>query len=202
MEKIISEIQSLYNELDKDIQNFKFLTGLNCISRCGFCCYSQKVETTILSVYPLANSLFQKNLGEYFIEKIELKKDKTCVFFQLFDDSIGFGGNCGEYEFRPLICRLFGFSGILNKNNEPIYSPCKIIKNHMTQENLNRLSGFVQSIKIPIMRNYSLRLSQISPLLTQKEYPINEAIKIALEKIGYWFQFSKPTGSSKPQKAA
>ena len=116
--------------------------------------------------------------GEYeqVFERISGKSDPLCVFFNPFSAS----GNCSMYRERGLICRLFGFSGRVNKQGEREFITCSIIR-----EDLKILSPGPVLHKAPNMSSYYMRLFGIDPDLSIKYLPINQAIQKAIEMVAF-----------------
>lgn len=181
----IEELIEIYKEIDSIIERFKKTTGIDCLKGCGKCCEipSWKVETTVFELIPLAIHLWNVNEAEIFLDWIlKTEKDDFCIFYK---KNFNNNGCCYVYSFRPLICRLFGFSAIKNKYGELIPILCSIIK----KEDLNRFEKIKQMLKkgleIPINSLYAGRIKMISPIYGKDLYPINEATKIAIEMVGY-----------------
>ena len=91
------------------------------------------------------------------------------------------------YDYRGLICRLFGFSARSNKKNELHLISCKIIKSGIHPD---LLAGQINDA--PVSSAWYLKLYGIDPQLATKHLPINEAIRKALELVMFLNQFKKP----------
>lgn len=172
----------IFDELEKDISLFKQSTGLECIKSCqGECCNNENIHTTILEFIPLAFHLYNIQKAEEIFQLIEHKEDKVCILFDREN-----GGRCKYYEYRGLICRLFGFSSIRLKDNTPSIVTCKLIKSVYTRAIQSQLNPI-------IMADYQNRLMAIDIELGSKFYPINESIKKAIEKIGLYHKMEALT---------
>jgi hypothetical protein len=50
-----------------------------------------------------------------------------------------------------------------------------------------RLSGLETPDEVPVFRNYSMQLFSIDPDLAIRQYPINKAIRLAIEKLYFHY---------------
>jgi Fe-S-cluster containining protein len=185
-QKIIRDMMVLLEGIDRRTKEFSSSTGLKCRDGCGACCENPQVETTLAEVLPLAASLWAGGTAENKLEDIRARDSKgVCVFYN--PDPVHPGrGRCGIYAFRPGLCRLFGFSARKNKKGQPELLTCKIIKSsqpedcRQTQESLQK-----GDLEAPVMTHHAMAVANIDPVHGQKCFPINEAVRLAIEKIGY-----------------
>jgi Fe-S-cluster containining protein len=181
----LNELIEIYEDLDSHIETFKRETGIDCVKGCGKCCEipSWKIETSILELMLPAIHLWETKEAEIFLEKIlRIDKDSFCVFYSknLYEK-----GCCYIYPLRPLICRLFGFSGMKDKFDQSIPILCSVIKKQ-NPDNIERIMKKIQmGLEIPINSYYAKRISLINPLYGRDLYGINEAARFAIEWIGY-----------------
>ncbi len=169
LQEKIKEVLDLFKEVDEDISKFKERTGLRCKEGCIECCLKPDIEATILEFLPLAWDILLSGRIEYWIDKAEKAISKRCI---LLTDN-----GCMMYEKRGLVCRLFGFSFILDKRSRPILWACPYLKKNYKID----ASYFISDI--PIAPHYSIRLITIDPYLSNKKYSINEAILRALRLV-------------------
>lgn len=197
-EKIVffPEIQSLldlYQEIDVKLEKFKKETNLNCVKGCGECCHipSERIEVTMVEFIPLSLQLWETGEAELFLEKVyRITQEEPCVFYRR--DAYRNEGHCSIYLWRPLICRLFGFSAIEDKYGQPKIVICSVLKKNKPEiaEEINmRLER--RELEVPINSYYAKRVALLPPLYNKKLLPINEAIKRAIEWVGYRLQFEK-----------
>jgi Fe-S-cluster containining protein len=171
-----NRVIELYKELDFEIYLYKNSTGVECVPQCkGECCKREDIYATTLEFLPLAFMLFQQNREEV-IERIYSTESKICL---LFDENTG---RCTEYNYRGLICRLFGFSSIRLKDGSLSIVSCGYIK-----------SAFKRAIESQIdpiiMADYHKKLMGIDLELAKEESPINIAIRRAVEKVGLFIKY-------------
>ncbi|MFH1855748.1 MAG: YkgJ family cysteine cluster protein [Candidatus Omnitrophota bacterium] len=167
---------SLYDKLDEHIERFKAVSGLKCIEDCGLCCGKSNFEATAMEFMPLAVDLWIRKEISPWLEKISLlEQGGPCVFYKA-DASVG-EGKCSVYSFRPLICRLFGFSARTDKYGKRLLITCGCMKKAHPLEYKQSQGVAFQNI-IPRMSDYSIQAPTLG-----KQIPINEAAKTALEKM-------------------
>lgn len=178
----IKSINNLFLSIDNKVIKFKNESGLACINRCGDCCLKNDISTTILEFLPAAYDLYRNNGFEKIIDSIDRNLDSKCVFFTPFSEN----GFCSNYKNRGLVCRLFGFSVRADKHEELTLVTCKHIKKQVNTENLQKTIT-----SAPLMSYYYLKLFGIDPGLSVQFYPINEAIKKAIEIVLFHYQYRK-----------
>src|SRR6185295_15429071 len=123
----------IYHKLEKETKQFQAETGLHCIAGCGRCCENPRIETTVAELMPLAFRLFQRGEESGWLDKANRSESKgQCIFYKP-DPLIEGKGRCSVYQWRPLICRLFGFSAITDKKGRPSLVTCAVIKQSQMQ---------------------------------------------------------------------
>jgi Fe-S-cluster containining protein len=168
-----NHVTNLFEEMDKASKKFSEEEKISCPPQCGQCCYSPEVEASVLEMLPWAHNVL--NLGhDEALTVLEKLKDaiksgtKICQLFSLKTEK------CLAYEFRPTICRLFGYMGIQNRYGETKVSYCKYLKPQHSHH---------QSTP-PVITVYFRKIQSLSPNLDMTQpIPINEAMALALEKI-------------------
>jgi Fe-S-cluster containining protein len=209
-QKAIRDMMALFVDIDRQTGKFSAQTGLKCKSGCGACCENPDVETTIAEVLPLAVYLWSRNLDPDATGAInraptddgigaELVSARSiCVFYKparpaasrlktrAGDPVLKGQGRCGIYAYRPGLCRLFGFASRKDKHGQSELMTCKVIKDSQsqacqhTQEELQKGDRHA-----PLLTAHAFCVSNIDPVHGQKLLPINQAIRSAVEKIGY-----------------
>jgi len=96
------------------------------------------------------------------------------------------GSNCRVYEARPLICRLFGFSGTKTKNGTIAYRICRhmptplgLTERTLSQEALMRTINALP----PLMSDFAMEMLTIDPSKASERKPLSEALPPALAQI-------------------
>jgi uncharacterized protein len=96
---------------------------------------------------------------------------------------------CSEYVHRGLICRLFGYSARTNKYGKKELVTCQIIKTEQAEAYHNATLQIEGGLEVPVMSQYYMQLHAIDFELTQHFYPINEAIKRAIELVLQYYAY-------------
>ena len=180
---------ALFADIDRQTEKFAAKTGLKCANGCGACCTSPEIETTVAEVLPLAAHLWSIGQAESILEIIRSNpSDNICVFYKP-GPAIPGQGQCGIYAYRPGLCRLFGFAARKDKHGQPTLVTCKVIKDSQpqackcAQEELQK-----EILQAPLLTTHAFGVSNIDPVHGVKLLPINQAISLGLEKVGYSFQ--------------
>ena len=184
----------LFAEASRLTRAFQVKTRLTCPEGCGSCCASPFIETTELELLPLADELIRKGKAETCYDKAEAREFRgQCIFY----NPAGKGGCCEAYHLRPLICRLFAYSGNRDKYGRIRLVTCKIIK-EADPVLAEKALADVASGKIipPVMSGYIMQASSLDPELSHESLPINTAFKKAVERLG----LSKKLNSQKDKE--
>ncbi|WKN30574.1 YkgJ family cysteine cluster protein [Porifericola rhodea] len=196
IKKKVKAVEKLYEELSREMQLFTQGTNLHCVSGCGKCCFKPDIDATILEFLPLALHLHTQGEAEKFLEKLKtFDSSQVCaVLLALGTDKQQ--GKCTQYNYRGMICRLFGFSLAFDKYGSKRLSTCNVIKTERVPE-LQRAEAWIKEGRpAPVMRNYYFRLCNIDYRLTEKFYPINTAIRLALEEVLAYYSYRSPLKAS------
>lgn len=179
----VRAVSQVFKELGTDIRYFKKATYMQCVKGCYECCLKPDIEATILEFLPAAYVLFKTGKAEEILQRFDtMQENSVCIFCNPFHTA----GGCTIYEHRGLICRLFGFGAKLGKNDHLQLISCKKIKSTITGEELAKHIG-----KAPVNSAYYMRLYGIDPKLSVTYYPINQAIRKAIELVLFHNQFRR-----------
>lgn len=150
--------------------------NLQCPSSCGRCCENPSIEASVLEMLPMALYLHDNNLTDTYLEKIDQAMNTTqyCVGFQ--------NNRCHFYKFRPIICRMFGVSGQIDKNKELRASICKILKEHYPQDS-HKVILDPENYDLPVMTHWASKLLTLEPELLSNRMHINLALQKAIHKV-------------------
>jgi hypothetical protein len=85
---------------------------------------------------------------------------------------------------------MFGVSGHYNKYREPTLSICKYIREKYPELSDERTRQATEK-NTPMLVTWSYRLAQLDPALIQNRFPMNVAIKMALEKVALYAQYQE-----------
>ena len=149
----------------------------------------------MLEFLPLAYQLYKEKKAFEVLEMLQQNESAYCLILQplLGQNDKGY---CGSYQYRGLICRLFGFSARRDKYGNKNMVTCKTIKeNQVTRYEEATIKIGLGQLDVPMMGNYSMMLNAIDFQLASRYYPINVAIKMAIENVlSYYSYRSKRAG--------
>ena len=174
VEQVMAEIGERYGQYQRD-------RGLFCRSGCGECCLHPGIEATVLEMLPLAFSLLQEGKAESTLDTLQTHDLPGCFFYSRHSAD-GKQGQCSVYMKRPGICRLFGAAGYNGREGDVQLSVCKNIKADHPKALQDTIIA-LESDPPPMIRNGKEQIRQIDYELGGLNYPINDAMKLALEKV-------------------
>lgn len=183
----LDALLALYREIDSVTDRFKREGKVDCLGSCRECCRTPAVniEVSIFELLPLSIHLWQTGKAEFWLARAAgAAPDSPCV--QLNDDALlQPEGGCRFYAWRPLLCRLFGFSAVEDKYGRLVPVLCRRLT-QTTPGLRERLQALVENgLPVPINSFYARRIPLLNPSLGQTRYPINKALLLALEITGY-----------------
>ena len=182
----IQAVEVLFEKLDQQIATFQSTSGLHCKFGCGKCCFKPDIEATILEFLPFAYHLHKNNIAFEWLEKLTNTDYPTCLILNPTQNGAGL---CSEYIHRGMICRLFGYSARTNKYNKAELVTCQIIKTEQSDRYQETVRIIENGSEVPIMSNYYMQLHAIDSELTREFFPINKAIRRAIETILHYFAY-------------
>lgn len=183
-------VEKLFARLDADIQKFYSKTSLRCFMGCGKCCTKPNIDATILEFLPLAMHYYMNGQAEGKLAELQ-NEEALCHTFTLISDVLD-TGFCQNYNYRGLICRLFGASAAEAKGRGLHLYTCGSIKESQAEAFQKTTSDINHQNFAPIVAQYYRQLTNIDPDLARKYYPINEATKKALEFILQFYAYRRP----------
>ena len=197
-EKVI-QVEAFYSALDKELSAFRQTAGYGCVSGCSRCCQAPSVEATILEFLPLAFHLYKENTAVGMYDALSKNTSSLCALYEpVFAASRK--GACSDYTYRALICRLFGFSFTRDKTGQPVLLTCNEIKTEHAAAHEVVSAKASEGAHVPLATAYFNQLTDIDYSLTRRQYPINEAMRLAIELVLTHFHYSEPLGEE--QKTA
>jgi Predicted Fe-S-cluster oxidoreductase len=193
---VIAAVASIYERIELDEGAFRAAaasrgSALSCPEGCGNCCEHFvpdliEPEALFLARYLLRN---EPELAEEASEwpRRNLSSSPPCPFYRPGRA----GGCCGVYPGRPLICRLFAFSGSRDKEGRPSFRPCArmpVAGLPPPGDERPSLSGpaLASSFGLapPMMADYAAEMTALSPEGASDRELLVEALPRALSKIG------------------
>ena len=183
IEELALNVARLYQAVDRDAANFSRKSGLKCPAGCGHCCENAKITSSALEFLPLACELWKRGKSEEWIGRISADTTPLkCVFYEKFTGGEG-KGHCRIYAWRPLVCRVFGFSSVRDKMGKHIYAACSVLKKGYSEKVEKAMNMTIGRSAPPVITKFSGALSGIDPYLSMDQISIGEAAVVALEKV-------------------
>ncbi len=189
IEQRVVMVEELFQNLDVEITEFQSHTKLSCVAGCGKCCNHPELDASPLEFLPWAFHLFLNGEAEKVLNTLNKSDVNRCFIYNplsLLDKN---KGNCSSYQYRGLICRLFGFGANTDKYGQLRLATCKIIKEGQA-ENYNKSTELInKGLPVPVFTDYYMNLSQIDFQLGNVIVPINKALKLAIEEVLQYYAY-------------
>ena len=174
----IRTIRSIYGKLSEKQKRFYERFSVACMQGCGKCCEGFVPDITGGEAAFLAFGLISEGRDEEVLARLAAYDPASgmCPMYAPENPE----AHCTAYEWRPLICRLFGGAASENKEGRPVFHTCKwnTLGKELTPEELEaHKRDFV------LMADYGQMLDQ--SLGETRTMPLYEAVPAAIEKIRF-----------------
>jgi len=187
----IRKVEQVFKRLDRETGKFGAQSELKCPTNCNLCCLKKGLEANVLEFLPFAYYLVKNNLHEAALDVLETEPE-YCI--NLSDNKEN--GGCKSYQHRGLICRLFGYSGIRDKNGKLVIYTCSHIKNNQPDKFKEASVKINSGMHIPVSANFYSQFYYIDSQMASDYNPINVSIRKAIEKVAYYYAY-KPVRKTK-----
>lgn len=154
----IQKIRAIYETLKEGQARFCNRFDVHCKSGCGACCEHFIPDLTQAEAEFMAYGLMTEGRDDTVLQALA-ERDRNSPVCPLYDPTDAMH-HCTVYEWRPLICRLFGAAASENKDGHPVYRNCKWNENghDVTAE---RLDGAAEDVVC--MDEYGMMLQEAEP---------------------------------------
>jgi len=186
LEEKVTQVEAVFQSLDEEISNFQSSTGMHCKFGCGKCCFKADIEATPLEFLPFALHLYNEGRAEAWYDKLISSDMQVC---HILNPTQAGAGLCTEYKHRGLICRLFGYSARTTKYDKKELVTCQVIKTEQANEYKAGVELIDQGGNVPVMNQYYMQLYAIDQGMTTEFYPINIAIRKAIENVLHYYAY-------------
>lgn len=186
---IAHRVMESYTQLDQHIEAFQSVTTLQCPPGCGQCCENPNVEVRPFELSPLVLELFRRGDVDVWLHRAQAAHYQGACVFYAPDPLIAGNGRCQVYAWRPTLCRLFGFSTAPDKLGQPRLVAC--IRHKQTQPDaVAAAQGAIASgtAKAPSLTEATQQILALDPSVASQTLPINEALCVMIERLGFWLQ--------------
>jgi Fe-S-cluster containining protein len=186
IEEKVSQVESVFEKLDAAISAFQSQTNIHCKFGCGKCCFKPDIEATPLEFLPFALHLYKEGRAAEWHDKLIVSEEQIC---HILNPTQAGAGLCTEYKHRGLICRLFGYSARTTKYDKKELVTCQIIKTEEATEYQSAVDFIERGGDVPVMSQYYMQLHAIDQDMTTEFYPINVAIRKAIESVLHYYAY-------------
>lgn len=205
IEQKVRLVEKLFHQLEQESAQFQKESGLGCVAGCGKCCTHPEIEASPLEFLPWAFHLFLnggfESLTSLSKELTEHKENNNLTCFLYKPMTISGHGRCSDYQYRGLICRLFGFAANKDKYGNLRLATCKIIKEGQAESYKSTEEAINKGLYVPVFTDYYMQLNQIDYQLGSTIVPINKALKMAVEEVLQYYAY-RPDINKKPTAEA
>jgi Fe-S-cluster containining protein len=186
VEEKVKAVEAVFENLDAEIADFQGRSSLHCKSGCGKCCFKADIEASALEFLPFAHYLYLNDKAFEWYDNLKKTTSPVCLILNPLQSGAGL---CSEYKYRGLICRLFGYSARTNKYGTRELVTCQIIKTEQSVPYEAAEKEINEGGSVPVMNQYYMRLHGIDAELAREFFPINQAIKRAIEVILHYYAY-------------
>lgn len=185
----VRAVERLFVHLDTEIKEFQSHTGVHCVAGCGKCCTKPDIEASALEFLPLAYHWFLEGKANEMLEKLNLETSTVCTVYAPLSLENQISGSCSSYKYRGLICRLFGYGASKDKYGQLRLVTCKLIKEQQVENYEKAVELLRQNEYVPVFSDFYKKLLQIDFRLGSEIYPVNKAIRKALEAVLHHYAY-------------
>lgn len=188
----MDSLETIYARIEREHAAFRQSAAergksVVCPPRCGNCCVhfvpdAMPIEADRLALFLLIE---RPSMIDLFFARREDSRARgaACPFWNESKP----GENCMVYPGRPLICRLFGFSSILNKSGEPAFALCHGMP-PVPGEAARHFAGAVSMAELfgavpPPMADFSGEIVALDPSEAGLRASILDALPSALARV-------------------
>jgi Fe-S-cluster containining protein len=215
LEGLVSAVGEIYTRIERDQESFSASAAardapLRCPPGCGSCCEPFVPDILPAEAAYAAAWIIDRDpalASEIAAWEEERPSAPPCPFLRISEE----GKRCGIYPARFLICRLFGFSGVRDKEGRAAFRPCAHMpfagypprggeRPALTGDRLLRAFG----AEPPLMGDYGAALVGLSPSDSGERRSLPDALPSAIVRVGLSLSLAArapdPTYSSKNER--
>ncbi|MEO8253871.1 MAG: YkgJ family cysteine cluster protein [Flavobacterium sp.] len=185
----VNLVEALFFKLELEIAQFQESSSLGCVAGCGKCCTNPEIDASPLEFLPWAFHLYLNGQAENVLLALNANTSSLCYIYNPLSLVDKNNGNCSAYQYRGLICRLFGFGANKDKYGQYRISTCKIIKEQQKEAFEIASESINKGLAVPVFTDYYMNLSQIDFKLGNLILPINKALIYAIEEVLQYYAY-------------
>lgn len=186
MEEKVKAVEAVFAEVDEAIDTFKNWSTIHCPTGCGKCCFQPNIQVSVLEALPLAYQFYNEGTAVEWYDKLKENEDGLCLHLNPLSKSAGM---CTQYVNRPLMCRLFGYAARKNKHGIRELVTCDRIKTEQKDAYDDASARISQGESVPVIADYYRKLHSVDFDMAQEFFPINKAIRKAIEIILQYYAY-------------
>ena len=183
----LEELAYLYKRADAAVGEFVTASGVSCDFGCGLCCEGFVPDIVPIEASYIAAYLVGTDRDRAYamvgsgLSPIEQPDGRRGCPLYAADTPY----HCTVYEARPLICRMFAFSGIRNKHGATSFSVCRhghgpgTVRTASGHEELLRVFGS----EPPVMADMGSELVAIDPTTAGERKSLDVAVPEAVARV-------------------
>lgn len=177
--KTVEAIKEIYRQIEEKTDAFKKATGIDCVYGCGECCNRFEPYSSVLEMLVIAEHLKQNPEELELFWKAPRDKEKNLCAFYKPDSPY----HCGIYKIRPLICRLYSFSGKAIPEEKMTYISCPQIKTYYGIKVSKAIELIENGFPIATYKEEYPKICKLDLILATDFHPITRSLEIALENM-------------------
>lgn len=177
LEEPLAALYEIYSAADEAMVAWKRACGVSCPQGCGSCCEIFEPDVLPLESLYLAAFLMKEKRG--YLNGIDFSsRSPGCLFY---DPDAPY--HCTVYDGRALVCRLFGFTGVHDKNGQVNFRLCRFLpsdagRTYGEAELLCRFGALP-----PVMDEIATRIVSLDPEGVAERLPLRTTVLSAARKI-------------------
>lgn len=185
--EIVSQVMDLYARMDMAAAEFQLKSGLRCPAGCGLCCPTADVQATVLEMLPVAHEMLRNGQAADWLERLDaIHESRGCILYSV-QPAEQAAGHCGFYNWRPALCRLFGFAAVRSRTGNKALAVCKHVKQTDPQ---GAAAAMALAEEAPCFVHFSAQVYALDPVLGGRLMPVNTALRHAIERLGLSLTFA------------
>ena len=185
----VKAVEKLFDNLQVEINSFQKETSLHCNPGCGKCCNKADINASPLEFLPWAFHVFLSGQAEATLSSLENERSAICTLYKPLSYNDQLKGQCSDYKYRGLICRLFGYAAVKDKFSQLRIATCKIIKEEQAKSFSTAQEAITNGLYVPVFSDYYMKLNRIDFKMGTNLVPINTAMQLALKEVLHYYAY-------------
>lgn len=187
---VIESVAGLLKDISSQTLAFEQSVAYKCRPGCGACCTSPSVEAQVVEMLPMAKQLIVTGKLDQCYDRLSRGREQSCILYEPNPQNKAMG-RCSQYDFRPGVCRLFGFSAVEKKTGINELVTCQVHKKTHPQAVLAAEIEVRDGAQVPVISEFNFLMRNLaSESSLEFSMPINQALKMAIEKLMLSRQYS------------